>query len=421
MRKTILLATVLFVIVGTVRNAEADEVAELKKELAELQGRLAQLEAKQKAQDQEVKKQISEQVSKAVDKKKIEALPDSIKWIENVKLSGDFRYRHESMDKQSSRRWGKGRNRHRIRARLGLDAKVNDQWDLGFRIASGTSSPTSTNQTLDDGFSSKDIWLDLAYFNWHPLTMEGLNVYGGKMKLPFYRVGKNQLIWDSDLNPEGIAAKYKIPLGAFDALHIDGGGFWAEESSSGVDQSLWGAQAYLKHDFEDKSYLLGGASYFDYGNTKGQATIYDTSDSFGNTVDGTGKYVNDYDILEGFAEYGFKIGKLPVAVFGNYVQNTAATTSGDTGWLTGFKLNKAKEPGSWEFGYNYRKTEEDAVVGVFSDSDFIDGGTDGKGHQFGLKYQLAENLQAGVTFFAAEMGSDDDDFRRLMLDLIFKF
>lgn len=417
-RWEIALVVCMFVMaLGAGARARANELAELKEQVKLLQQRIEQLEAKQNQQSELMEKEIA----KAVEEKEIGALPASIKWVENVKISGDLRYRHESIDSESSGKRDQGRHRHRIRARLGLEGKINDEWDVGFRIASGSSDPSSTNQSLDNGFSSKDLWLDLAYFNWHPVAIEGLNAYGGKMKNPFYKVGKNQLIWDSDLNPEGIAAKYVMPFGEHDKLYINGGGFWAEESGSGIDQSLWGAQTYLKHNFENKDYLVAGASYFDYGNTKGQATIYDSTDSYGNSVDSSGRYANDYDIVEGFVEYGFKVADRPMAVFGNYIQNVASTASEDTGWLIGCKLNKAKKPGSWELSYNYRDLEADAVIGVFSDSDFIGGGTNGKGHQFGLKYQLAKNLQAALTYFLNERGSNDDDYKRLQADLIFKF
>jgi len=424
MKKCIMFTVALLLLAGQVPRLKADEVSELKQQmekqeklLQQMQQRLKDLDVSKKVQE----KEIDEKISKAVDSKQTTVLPDNLKWIEKVKLSGDLRYRHESIDSEKEGRWGKGRSRNRIRARLGIKGKVNDEVDAGLRIASGSSDPSSTNQSLDNGFSSKDLWLDLAYFNWHPTAMKGLDLYGGKIKNPFYKAGKSQLIWDGDLNPEGIGAKYVMPLSENDKLYINGGGFWAEESSSGIDQSLWGAQTYLKHSFEKKNYFLAGVSYFDYGNTEGQATLYDSSDSYGNSVDSSGLYLNDYDLFEGFAEYGFDVSDMPVAVFGNYVQNTAAKTSEDTGWLIGCKFNKAKEPGSWELSYNYRDLEADAVIGVFSDSDFIGGGTDGKGHQFGGKYQIAKNLQAGLTYFINERGVDDDSYRRLQADLIFKF
>jgi len=423
-KRIVLLVALLLFAGGGLSVALADEAVELRQQLAEqakvlqqMQQRLEQLEGQQAQQSETVE----QQVSKIMEEKQKEPLPDNMKWIEKIKINGDLRYRHESIDSQSDNDWAKGRHRHRIRARLGLQGKVSDDLDAIFRIASGASDPSSTNQSLDEGFSSKDIWLDLAYFNWHPAAIENFNLYGGKVNNPFYNVGKNQLVWDGDLNPEGIAADYIVSLGENDKLHVNGGGFWAEESGSGVDQSLWGIQTYLKHSFENKDYVLAGASYFDYGNTEGQATLYDKTDGYGNSVDPAGLYANDFNICEGFAEYGFKVADMPVAIFGDYVQNAAATNSQDTGWLAGFKLNKAKDPGSWEFSYNYRDLEADAVIGVFSDSDFIGGGTDGKGHQFGLTYQLAKNLQTGLTYFLNEMGSDDDDYRRLQADLALKF
>jgi hypothetical protein len=133
------------------------------------------------------------------------------------------------------------------------------------------------------------------------------------------------------------------------------------------------------------------------------------------------QYMMDYDIVEGFGEYGFKVADLPASVYGSYVKNISAITSDDSGWLIGTTLNKAKEPKSWELGYNYRDVEKDAVVGVLTDSDFIGGGTDGKGHMFYGKYQVNKNIQAGLTYFLTQKGDSEDTYRRLMADLIFKF
>jgi hypothetical protein len=136
-------------------------------------------------------------------------------------------------------------------------------------------------------------------------------------------------------------------------------------------------------------------------------------------------FTSDYDILEVFGEYGFKCDSMPVAFYGSWVQNLVSSTSRDKGWLVGGKLNKAKAAGSWEVSYDYRVLAADAVVGALSDSDFIGGGTDGRGHRFGFKYQLAKNVQAATTFFQNEddtgSASRDLDYRRLQCDLILKF
>ena len=398
-------------------GARADEVGNLKEQLKvqtqllqQMQGRLEQLEATQRLKEQ---------------KKEPSALPVSIKWLENIKISGDLRYRHESIDEQSSSDWKSGVNRNRLRARLGLDAKVNDEWDLGLRIASGVGDPVSTNQDLDNSISGKKLWLDRAFFNWHPAAMTGFDFVGGKIPNPFYAVGKNQLIWDHDLNPEGLAAKYQMSLNDACKLYVNGGGFWVERASY---TSLWAIQGYLNHKLENDGYLIGGASYYNYGNIEGHGDLYTpwaggtTAKWFGNTTTGTpAVFANDYDIIEGFAEYGFKVDSMPVALFGDYVNNTAASKK-DAGWLIGCTLNKTKDPGSWEFRYDYRDLDADAVVGQFNDSDFVGGGTNGKGHWFGLTYQVAKNVQAAVTYFLDEKeNSYEDEYHRLQVDLMLKF
>ncbi len=424
---------------------KADELSELKQQineqnqkLQELMERLEQLEARQRQKEQSLTQKIEEVAEKAENKEAV--LPEALKWAEKIKISGDFRYRHEHIDQEttgSAVRWKNGRDRDRIRARLMIEATVNDEWGLGFRLASGErtmlvdsdeadmfADPVSSNQTLKQNFSSKDVWLDLAYFDWHPIATEGLNVFGGKIKNPFYAVGKNELVWDHDLNPEGIAAKYVMPLSDKDQLYINGGGFWVDESSGGVDASLWGVQSYVKHTISDPDYILGGVSYWDYGNIQGKTDEYGILAGNTSTTSAGTVWASDYDIFEAFAEYGTKVMGLPFTVHGNWAKNLVASTNEDTAWLIGGKLNKAKNPGSWEVGYNYRELDADAVLGAFTDSDFIGGGTDGRGHEVGLTYQLAKNLQAAVTYFHNESdrtSSRSLDYRRLQLDLKLKF
>jgi len=399
-------------------SVKADELTELKQQVNLLQQKIEQLEAKQNQQSQLMESKIA----KAVEEKQIGALPDSLKWAENIKWSGDLRYRHESIDDDTATT---KRDRNRIRARLKMDAKINDEWDAILRLASGSSdSPTSTNQTLgdsgSDSFSSKEIWLDWAYADYHPAWKPGLNILLGKMGNPFYTVGKNQLIFDGDLSPEGGAASYGWDLSNNTSAKLTGGAFWLRERSTDADTSIFGIQGLLKHKLCEDSHILGGVSYYDFGNIKGKSLSGISAN--GNTTSG-GLYVNDYDILEGFGEYGFKLGDVPAAVFGNYVNNTAASTSEDTAWLIGAKYNKAKKPGSWEVSYNYRDVEKDAVVGGLCDSDFIGGGTDGKGHVLGFKYQLAKNVQLGLNYFMNEKNASStrDDYKLLQADLVFKF
>ena len=82
---------------------------------------------------------------------------------------------------------------------------------------------------------------------------------------------------------------------------------------------------------------------------------------------------------------------------------------------------------SWQvevnYRYNYRDLEADAVLGVFTDSDFIDGGTDGRGHEFGFDYQIVKGVKTGATYFDNQrrLSLGAKDYQRLQLDLVFDF
>lgn len=407
----------IVLLTGTAAGAEEQsQIAELKRvvekqnrQIERLMGRIDALEAKL-AEQEEHTEEIAET-----------RRPEAASWLERIKLHGDLRYRYERIEAEGK----DDRNRHRIRARVGLDAKVTDTLDVGFQIATGSDDPVSTNQTLDGGFSSKDVWIDLAYFRWHPESIPGLHVIGGKMKNPFYRPGKTELVWDGDLRPEGVAAKYSKTLANWD-FFTNLGGFWVEERGAGGDTGLFGAQAGVKYAFpflDDKGYILIGGSYYDYGNAKGKSPFYDPTDPFGNSVDASGNYLFDYNLVESFAEFGFKVHDIPISLFGNCVINTASAVREDTGWLVGLTVGKCKAPNSWAFRYNYRDLEADAVVGAFTDSDFIGGGTNGRGHEFGFDYQIAKNWRVGVSYFynEREPSAGEKDYQRLQLDLVFKF
>ena len=121
---------------------------------------------------------------------------------------------------------------------------------------------------------------------------------------------------------------------------------------------------------------------------------------------------------------GTVIGKTPWAVFGDYVVNTAAVDSSkDTGWLAGLVVNKLSDPGSWQLEYDYRDIQADALVGQFNDSDFVGGGTGGRGHRFGLSYLLTRNVVPALTYYFAqyEGRNDNADYDRLQADLLVKF
>ena len=349
----------------------------------------------------------------------LDALPD---WVRNLKIAGDLRYRHEHTDDDSS---VSERDRHRLRARLNVTGKVNDEVSVTFGFASGTNeSATNTNQDMTDSFSSKDLWLDLAYFDYQPAGVEGLHVFGGKFKNPFRRVGNSDLMFDTDVRPEGIGGTYETILNEQLSFFSAFGGHYVEERSTAADTSLWAAQAgvtYKLPQLEGGS-LTAGVGYFDYGNIQDEEALGTSATNFRGNSDANGVYESDYNILQFFGEAAFTVAGLPCRVFGDLLINDAAESDEDTGYLVGAGIGKCKKPGSWQLVYNYRDLEADAAVGALVDSTFGGGGTAVEGHKLSGAYQLAKNIKVGLNYMMAERTrSETTDHDVLQFEVNFKF
>jgi Putative porin len=326
-------------------------------------------------------------------------------------FSGDLRYRHELTDEEGETQ----RNRERIRARINLNATLGDDLIVGITLATGASNPVSANQSLDGGFTRKDIGFDRAYFAWD--ATDKLRLTGGKMPNPLFRPGGHHLIFDSDLNPEGLALSY-------DTGHafVNFGGFWVEERSAEDDAILYALQGGYKAMIGDSTELTVGASYMNYAATQGYAPFY-LGAAEGNSVDAFGNLINDYDLAELFAQADLEVAGEPLQIFLDYVENTAVDTQ-SKGYALGVRWRHASAPGSWDVTWAYEDLEADAVIGTFTDSDFLDGGTDGKGHVIRGTYVLRKNVQLNGSYFLNEKGAAagyEHSLHLLQLDINFKF
>jgi hypothetical protein len=332
-------------------------------------------------------------------------------WTDRIKLKGDLRLRYESIDEED----GRNLDRMRLRARFGLDAEIQDGLKIVFQLATGGDNPISSNQTLDGSFSTKDIGVDLAYVDWR--VNDVVTVNAGKMKNPIFRAAKAPLIWDGDLNPEGIAAKFSSEI-----FFATAAAFLVDERSDEVDSLLYAAQAGVKVDLGDFGKLTAGIGYFGYTNTVGQERFYNARPR-GNSVDANGNHLYKYKNIEVFGELDTDVNDWALKLYTQYTQNGEVSVQ-DTAYSFGAVLGSVKKKGDMEFIWLYQDIEADALISAFSDSDFGGGGTDSKGHIFRAKYGLYEKIALGGTFFLNEVDrfqGTEHDYNRVQIDLEFKF
>lgn len=150
-----------------------------------------------------------------------------------LKVSGDLRLRSQGDYSDVTR----SRTSAQVRGRLGATFAVNDWITLGGRLATGDpDDPNSTDVQLSNFDEDLQFSLDLAYAQ---LTLGDLKLYGGKLPQPFART---DLVWDSDVNPQGVGAVYKRQLPGGSALRASGLYFLVDEQAAGADSTMLGAQ-----------------------------------------------------------------------------------------------------------------------------------------------------------------------------------
>jgi hypothetical protein len=402
-----------------------EEFAQLREQLAAISVRLDQLEAENselRAAQNQVDTEISD-VGTTV----AEIPASSESWSDRIKLDGDFRYRYERIDAEGE----DTRRRNRIRARTNVKAQLDDRTEVGFGLATGGDDPVSTNQTLGSGGSSKNIALNLAYVDWE--AIDGLHLFAGKFKSPLTRVGGQQLTWDSDWTPEGLALKYKRDWFFVNTL----GTFLEGDSSRSNDNFSWGGQIGASTAVGNVG-LTGGIGYYSVP-TKGKTTNFgdpsDPGDFFGNTaveasgaacgttVDATCVYLYDYNLTQAFGEASFDIGEWPTLLYFEYIKNSEPSDNA-TGWVVGTKIGQAKDRGEMMFTYYYANKEADAMLGMLTDSDFGGGGSNARGHRLHFTYGMSKTWAIGAQYFINEVdlaSGSKSDYNRLMIDMQWKW
>ncbi len=351
------------------------------------------------------------------------------KWVDRFSFAGDLRLRHNSTLREAPNR---DRHRQRLRLRLGSTLKI-DNFLVGIQLASGDGSQTSNNQSFDNLFSQKPIWIRQAYLQWKAAPWLALT--GGKMPNPFFRV--TELVWDDDLAPEGFAQNVTFQVTDMIVLFINAGQLVLDEDGTdNNDQWLFAEQVGTRIGLgKDTSVTLAGAFYNfknaigNPSNSLGQVTVQDGNTRVPVAPPGIPTVlVNNYRVLNLTAEVGIKMADLPLIFHGDYIKNLADTTTDqDTGYQAGLQIGKASNPQTWEVAYLYRVSETDATVADIVDSDWgPNGGTNHRGHIAWIAYSPTKALQLKAKYVVTEVEDEtlppgEDDAKRIFLDAVIKF
>ncbi|MBT7171528.1 MAG: hypothetical protein HN909_07150 [Phycisphaerales bacterium] len=401
-----------------------DDLQKLRKQMAKMAKRLAELEKDKKAAtlSAEQKNLIKEMIQDSAKNQPV--MPN---WLDGLTFSGDFRLR---MQNDVANKGGGDRNRARFRLRFGFTKKFNDEWLVGFRLASGDSDiATSTNQTMGGAFSKKSIWLDLAYAKYTPKAAPGLVLVAGKMKNPLVTSG---LVWDSDVNPEGIAGIYSWGSGNFKP-YVAAGWFFGFEGKPGKahDVTLLAIQGGFVWQISKTAKWTSAVTWYDWEDVGTLNTVNTTK--YGNSSGVMAFQTINFTNKLAFAmpnPFSTSRKRIPVGLTLDLIRNcadeeTASRWKGnDFGMYAGIKVGQNKKKGDLSANYGYFYIEANATPGYFLDSSF--GCANSQGHVFSVTYSVfAAMTVRGQVYLTQPIitpgdSSKDNDISARM-ELLWKF
>ena len=271
-------------------------------------------------------------------------------------VSGDMRVRtqgdvSEARDRLSAQ----------ARGRIGATYAVNDTVTIGARLVTGDpDDPNSTDVQLSNFDDDLQVSLDQAYVQ---LNFDDLKVLAGKIPQPFART---DLVWDSDVSPQGMSALFRHRTGSGSAFRANGLFFVIDESIAGPDSTMTGVQlGYDTPMFGNFSFDLS-AAYYDY--KLGSLAGADAGDFRTNLRNPDGSYVSDFELgnLIAGAAWNGAGDRWPVRLTADYVHNFGARTTQDTGYGIDLAAGRVKQAHDWRVTYGYALAETDSVFAAFS-------------------------------------------------------
>jgi Putative porin len=351
-------------------------------------------------------------------------------WIDNntnLTFYGDLRLRYE-LDWDSQNAAGVARddrNRGRVRARVGFNYQATDDLSFGARVRTGNSrsqqSPHLTFVSDDNVRDDLDFVLDRYFVQFKHGPFTG---WGGRNLSPFWQ--QNELFWDEDVTPTGLAGTYDARVGE-GTLSGTAGAFYLPDGGYDLNGQMLGGQIKYALPVKPSQFIVAGGLYFMNGHSGANNLLTRNGD-------------RDYFIGQASAQWSVPIGKIPLTFgadvmknFENYsaadVAPFPATDTDETlGYVLSVLLGQLKQRNDWLVGYYYAHIETFAVNASYSTDDWSRFGngaqaanSDIKGHEIRLGYALSKNINVMARLFLVDAITTVQDGKRFRFDLNWKF
>ena len=335
------------------------------------------------------------------------------------------------------------RDRMRLRARLGVEARLSPDVTAGIRLASGSLvDPGSASQTLGTTASRYTVGVDQAYLRWEPRIageFRYLTTVAGRIPNPWF--APTELVYARDLTLEGASFTGRLALGGSGAershVFLTLAGLPVQDVAIRGPDSKWllGAQLGTLADFGNEHRWRFAVGYYDFAHVSGIKNAPDltltnyTAPQFvrhGNTMFDISSSTTDptvnlfalaarFRILDLATRYEVPLGRYSAAFAAEAVKNLGDTAADllqrtgeslpvrNRGYVGEFSFGdpRISRGGQWRAALGYRYVQSDAVLDAWTDADFNGGGTNTKGYYVWTELGLAADVWARLRYLSA--------------------
>ncbi len=335
--------------------------------------------------------------------------------LTELRLAGDVRVRWEERGGELMNGDNLERGRFRYRFRTALTGRLLNDWSFGFRLETGSGNRSSNVTMGTDGgpFGKSDdgIYIGQIYATYTPTPAFSATI--GRMPNPLV---STSMIWDGDINPEGLAETYRtrrdkteyfFTAGQF----LYGGSNTRNPFGSGKvnDTFLLAWQGGVKYSFDASSLQIAPTIYQYVGadqskNASAFRGAFGPSNPAG---------INDLFIINVPVEYSWKVKDVPVRAYADIALNLDAEERArkygrpdldgeDMAYSFGVQYGKAANKGEWDVRVGYQSVEAFSLDANLVDSDIFDSRTNMEGFVVSGNYALGAATMLSLTVANAD-------------------
>jgi hypothetical protein len=258
-----------------------------------------------------------------------------------------------------------GIERLRLEAKPELDLVFSDRFKIGVRAVGDLGTDQNQDNARNfDNYRSRGASIERYYLEAKPGQF---TIRAGSFGMPLV---SSEMIWDRDIQSQGLAAAWEVPAGGTSTLTIAAAGFYGPQRD-GDHTRIGAGQVVFRTGDPSKLALEAAGSYwhFDPDNLK----AFYIRQNYSQLVAGKLEYLSQFHILDAIVRLRFPVGTLPVTVGFDGAVNLGVAEEArheKSAFEGSISVGRLGKPGDWRAFYTYQYVERDAVLGAYTSDDW---------------------------------------------------